>query len=280
MPVIYVDVLVALNWLIDALLLYATARLLRTPLGRFRMVLGSLFGGIYACRLLLPTLPFLVRLLVDVAAASIMLLLAFGKCRLYTFVKRLTLFMITSMLFSGVTSLLSGERLLVHNGVVYADISPLLLTVFTVAAYGVVRVWEWAMTRRLPKGGECRLSVCDNGGESRVRAMWDSGMHLREPFSGAPVVLIQRRSMENSLPKELQEALAGTTTTTRLRMIPYRTVGGEGMLPAFRPRSVTVQRLGEKDRDISGVYVALCDDLGRGEYEALIGNDCWEGWER
>ena len=44
MPVIYIDVLLALNLWIDFILLLATARILRLPRRRWRMVLGALLG--------------------------------------------------------------------------------------------------------------------------------------------------------------------------------------------------------------------------------------------
>ena len=39
MPVIYLDVLVVLNWFIDFLLLSSTSRILRLPFKRWRLVL-------------------------------------------------------------------------------------------------------------------------------------------------------------------------------------------------------------------------------------------------
>ena len=49
MPVIYLDVLVVLNWFIDFLLLSSTSRILRLPFKRWRLVLGALLGGISSC---------------------------------------------------------------------------------------------------------------------------------------------------------------------------------------------------------------------------------------
>ena len=45
MPVIYIDVLLALNLFIDFLLLSVTARIRRRPHRRWRTVLGALFGA-------------------------------------------------------------------------------------------------------------------------------------------------------------------------------------------------------------------------------------------
>ena len=49
MPVIYIDVLLALNLWIDFILLLATARILRLPRRRWRMVLGALLGAATSC---------------------------------------------------------------------------------------------------------------------------------------------------------------------------------------------------------------------------------------
>ncbi len=59
MPVIYLDVLVVLNWFIDFLLLSSTSRILRLPFKRWRLVLGALLGGISSCLIFLPAMPFL-----------------------------------------------------------------------------------------------------------------------------------------------------------------------------------------------------------------------------
>jgi stage II sporulation protein GA (sporulation sigma-E factor processing peptidase) len=281
MPVIYADVLIALNWLVDYLLLSATAYVLRIPTRRLRVVLGALLGGIYSCLLLLPTIPPLIRLGIDIIAAAVMILISYPKAKIGVFLKRTVVFFTVSTVFFGIVSLLSafssGEQFLVHNGSVYADISPLTLTVFTVGGYGVIRLYEYLTRKRMPKGGDFRLSLEDGRGEYVGRALYDTGLHLREPFSGAPVIVVERRAVMPFLSAEMVCALERAEPCPRIRMIPYRTVGGDGLLPAFRPHRVRVRRFGDEDTDITGVYVAVCDELGRGEYEALIGNDCWEG---
>ncbi len=282
MPVIYLDVLIALNWLIDFVLLSATQKMLHIPVKRFRVILGALIGGCSACIVLLPTLPTAIQLAVNVAVAAEMIAVAFPLCRWMVFLKRTIVFLVISLLFSGVIAFfcrfLQGETLLVHNGEVYADLSPLTLTVFALITYGIMRLCEYWTRRRMPKGGEYRLRIWDGEQEYVGRALCDTGLHLQEPFSGASVIVLERTAAEVCLTSEIKQAIDQQKVCPRLRMIPYRTVGGEGLLPAFRPRRVQLGRLGETEQDISGVYVALCDELGCGEYEALIGTECTEGW--
>ncbi len=282
MPVVYADVLVALNWLIDFLLLSATACFLHISTTRLRVVMGALIGGIYALVLLLPPVPVVIRLLLDAVVASLMTATAFPSVKVGAFFRRVLLFFLVSTFFSGVVSLFcthaNGEYVQTNNGHVYAALSPLMLTGFAVLSYILVRVFETITNRRMPKHGEYRVTIGDDGMEYELRALFDSGLHLREPFSGRLLMVIER--LDAVLPKDIREALQTHTPHPHIRWIPYRTVSGEGLLPAFRPKSVQVKRLGEEAHDISGVYVALCERLDRGEYEALINNDCCEGWDK
>ena len=45
------------------------------------------------------------------------------------------------------------------------------------------------------------------------------------------------------------------------------------MLPAFRPEHLTVVAENGANRDATGAYVAVCEELGRGDYDALVGTD-------
>ena len=79
--VIYVDTLFLLNGMVDYLLLLASARLAGEPLFRVRFALGAVFGGLYAVAIFLPGLAFLVRPPCRLAAAVLMVLLAFWRSR-------------------------------------------------------------------------------------------------------------------------------------------------------------------------------------------------------
>lgn len=278
MPVIYADVLVALNWLIDYWLLSAVAYIMYIPRIRWRMTLSSLFGGLCACFIFLPPLPSALMALINVAVAAVMVLGAFPFKNTLAFFKRTGMLFIVSALFSGVVGIVSGfstgELVLVNNGCVYAPISPLALTAFTAISYVVLRLYDKISRKRIPLGGEYRLCVDDGTGVYEGRALHDTGLHLREPFSGASVIVMERKALCPYLSPELGRALTlRGEPNTRVRMVPYRGVGENGLLPAFRPRRVFLSCIGSKKTDVTGVYIALAEDLGRGEYEALVGND-------
>ena len=105
-------------------------------------------------------------------------------------------------------------------------------------------------------GRQALLELTIDTGARQVRcfALADSGNRLREPFSGAPVIVARR-------------SLFPDTETPRV--IPYQTVGGEGMLTAFRPHRVTVHS-GKRRGTVGEVYVALSEHIQNEDYQAVV----------
>lgn len=293
MPVVYLDVLVVLNWFIDFLLLSSTARILRLPFKRWRLVLGALLGGVSSCLIFLPAMPFALSMLVKLVAGSLIVLTAFPWLGFRSYGKQMLVFLVISAAFAGIATAVwffaAPAGLVVANGVVYFDVPPLLLVGLTVLSYGCIRLYDRLIRKKAPVNREYRLLLDGGAGTVELRALYDTGLHLTEPFSGKPVIVVRQSAIYSRLPPVLQEALsvreypdrhqgasetgAAQAVATRLRMVPYQTVGGKGLLPAFQAPKAVITGRGEVDRDITGVYIALVQELGRGEYEALFGCD-------
>ena len=264
MPVIYIDVLLALNLWIDFILLLATARILRLPRRRWRMVLGALLGAATSCLIFLPDLPTAAATAVKLAAACVILLVAFPWRGRLLYIKSVVVFFVISTLFAGM--------------------------LLTVVSYGALCLYDRFTRKKAPLGRDYRLLVTCGGRTAAVRALYDSGNSLTELFSGSPVAVVRRAALESVLPAEVREALrdpaafvsgeagagnggAAAAVRSRLRLVPFRSVGGDGLLPAFRPEHLTVVAENGANRDATGAYVAVCEELGRGDYDALVGTD-------
>lgn len=303
MPVIYIDVLLALNLFIDFLLLLATVRILRIPYRRWRLVLGALFGSMCSTLIFLPDLNMVLGTLVKLVSAAMIILISFKWVNVMAYIKQLTVFFVISTLFAGVAMAVwffaAPAGFYVQGGVVYYDVDPLTLVILTVISYGVIWVYDRVTQKKQPKGKDFRLLIDCGGGTAGVRALYDTGNGLTEMFSGNPVVVVRYAAIAHILPPSLQQALrtqasgwktgeevSGEGTTyadgegavqtavrAKLRLVPFQSVGGNGLLPAFQPAHVTAVAQNGTSRDITGAYVAVCDTLGRGEYEALIGSD-------
>ncbi len=292
MPVIYLDVLIALNLFIDFLLLSATTRILRIPYRRGRLVLGALFGSISSCLIFLPRMNTLMTFLVNITAGCLIVLIAFSWKSLSLYIKEIAVFLVVSAVFGGICYaiwyFIAPTGFTVVNGVVYYNISPLLLTLLTVVSYVAITLYDRVTHKKTGQGHDYRLRVLCEEGTVELRALYDTGHHVTDVFSGSPVVIVSYPSVERYVGKDLRGLLSdalnesfsrvgqrttATAVQTGLRMIPYQTVSGTGLLPAFKPAQMLLVTSANEQTDITGCYVAVCRVLGRGDYEAIIGTD-------
>ena len=83
-------------------------------------------------------------------------------------------------------------------------------------------------------------------------AFLDSGNKLTEPFSNYPVIIVD------------QDKIRFDTE----RLIPYNTVGGEGVLNAFKPDKIIVSN-GKKSFESDRVYIAM-SNVDSKDFSAIL----------
>ncbi len=289
MPVIYIDVLLAVNLLIDFLLLSATAYLLHVPAKRWRTVVGAVCGALCSCIIFLPPLPLMATVGIKLAAAAGIIRISFPWRGAASYFKQMIVFFVVSTVFAGVAFGLwvafVPQGMAVINGVVYYDVPPLLLVFFSVVSYGLLRLYDRYMRKKAPRQGIYRLKIDGGAGMTEVNALYDTGHHITEQFSGSPVVIVHYDALKSSLPANLQQSLllmmdgksdelsSHAALKSRMRLIPFHSMGGAGLLPAFRPVGMWLSDGAGHTVDIGGAYVAVSRRLKSREYQALIGSD-------
>jgi stage II sporulation protein GA (sporulation sigma-E factor processing peptidase) len=295
MPVIYIDVLLALNLFIDFLLLSAVSRILRLPPKRIRLVLGAVAGSGCSCLLFLPALSPPASLIIKTICACAIVRIAFVWRGFMLYIKQLAAFLVASALFAGIAFAIwffaAPEGFYVINGVVYYNVSPLMLTALTVVSYLAISLYDRLTHKRMALGQEYRLIIDCGGGPVGLRTLYDTGHHVTDVFSGSPVAVVRYGAVEACLPENLrksvcfaldglnavrpgwkEQASIAAAVGSRLRLIPVKTVGGTSLLPAFAPPHMELVS-NRGNADVTGAYIAVCKVLGRGEYDAIIGTD-------
>ena len=277
--IIYADILLALNWWIDFLLLLGVRRALGGAGKPWRLAVGALVGAVSCLTLFLPPIAVWLSLLIRLSAAALMVTVAFGIRSRRDWVRGVILLFALSAALAGLCGalyfFLAPQGFYVFNGVVYYSVPPLLLVALTVACYGLLWLFEQALRRRAPREHLFRVTVTHAGRSVTFSCLYDSGNHLTEPFSGRAVLVVERAVAEELL--TYIPAVADLPAGWRL--IPYNTLGGNGLLPAFIPASVAVISRGTT-YPLSPCYVAVCDALGRGEYQGLMGANMAENLVR
>ena len=155
------------------------------------------------------------------------------------------------------------------NGVVYYYVPPLLLVALTAVCYVLLCGAERLMRRRAPQGRCFSVKITCGNNDVTAQCLYDSGNHLTEPFSNRPVLVLERAVASRLLP--VPATVAELPSEGGWRLVPFHSVGGEGVLPAFSPDKVIAFTV-KKETELPPCYIAVCSRLGNGEYQGLIGN--------
>lgn len=251
--VIYLDLVMGLNFLIDLLLILGTNRLCGFPTGMLRAALAAALGGIYAVGAFISGFAFLGSSFWRMVFLVLMGIIAFGLNR--SAWRRTGIFLLLSMAMGGVALGISRE-----------GIPALLLS--------ATAVW---LLSRIGFGGAVGgkeyipITVTDGDRSISVIALKDTGNGLRDPISGEQVIVLGPEAAEkllNLTGEELRNPLDTVQKIPGLRLIPYCAVGQPGgLLVAKRFSSVKMDQ-----RQCSAVVAFAAEKIGRGEvFQALAG---------
>ncbi len=277
---IYADILVTVNLYVDFFLLWCVKKFLGLRVRNRRLVLGALAGAALSLTALLPEPPPPVSLILGLLTALAVTAAAFAPLKSRMFWKAAVCFWVFTLLLAGFFLFLlrffAPKSVAVLGSVVYFDLSPLLLFLFTCGAYLAFSLAQRLLPGRSQSLG-CRwLVVENNGAQVRIYAKADTGNALREPFSGLPALVCQAKNLKAAAPAAVLEFLetgevkADTGQGEGLRLTPFESLGGAGVLPAFRPESVRDEKTGA----VLDCYVAACSQpLSAGQFDALYNPD-------
>lgn len=279
--VVYVDVLFAVNLIIDYFLLLAVAGALRRNESRLRLLAGALLGAVYSLFIFFPQVGGLYSAGGKILLSVGMVLTAYRWTGMRSMLRLIVVFYLAGALLGGALFalwyFLSPPGLLVRNGVVYFDISPVVL-ILSAAGFYIA----FTLAARLFHHGGGRLyelEVRCGGAAVRLKALLDTGNRLTDVMTGAPVVVAEYAAVARLLPAEERAAVragaiggAQSPWAGRMRLIPYGTISGKTeLLPAFRPDRVAI--LTPKGREeTADVLVAVCPRrlCPDGSYQALL----------
>ena len=268
MQKIYVDVLIFLNVFITYFLLLGVKRLLRLKTSTKRLILSSLAGGIFSLLALLPELTIVLSILYKLSVASVLVLIAFEKCRIKEFAKRTFTFFVVSFLFCGIMimlySLLKPNNLVIINDVVYFHISPLFLLSSTVICYLILRIYQHITRRRNALHHIYSVTVFLKSKSVTFDGRIDTGCSLTEPFSGADVIIAEKSVLKRLAYDE-----------NNMRVIPFSSLGGSGIIKGFRADDVYINNI----RIEKEIYIGACENIIVGEVKAIINSNIIESEE-
>ncbi len=247
---VYIDLFFLINFSMDFLGLFLATRLLGRSGSILRLVLASIFGGLYSCITLIFSLQTsLLSLAIDALACLMMAFIAVFK-------RKAPRGVISFALVYGAVSILLGGAMTalfylfnrlgldkVFSGVEAESdgISVYIFVIFAALSGGATLLGGRFFRRRaLRQGGVIEIEY--RGRRVSLTCICDSGNLLREPISQRPCILVELDSLSGLLSDSILRCIkSGTldkippTEASRIRMIPASGAVGRSLLIGFRP---------------------------------------------
>ncbi len=233
MQTLYADVLYVIDFSMDVVSLWLTSRITYNRANAKRVAIGASVGALISTLCTALDLGTVLTLTLGIVASLVMCRLTFGELKRSVYLKTVLTLWIVGALIGGVMTMLAG----VGRSQGYVEPPQqnnsgilLLLPAGAVISFLFVTVLTKATSKR-----RVRVSVTILGERREYDGIVDSGNLLRDPISATPVIVVH--STEDSLDWSITD---DPLYRSRVRMIPARSIFGEGLLVALRPDEVTV----------------------------------------
>lgn len=241
--VLYADVLFIINFSMDFISLWISAKLLSLKRLAWRFALSAALGAFGATVMTALGFEGIVEWLCALALSVAMTLIAFGFGSAKSLAGRsLTLWGIGSLLGGAVTAICSlGGR------IAYESASGATKTPWGYIAAGVILVWAFVRLIR-PKLGARTAAIVISFGEKRVetRGLVDTGNLCTDPIGGDGVIFITSPLAARLFGEKNAALLTALRPDelpgeyhSRVRLVPAKGIGKSGICAAVVPDLVT-----------------------------------------
>ena len=259
--VVYLDILIFENFIVDFFILFITAQTLRLELCTKWGILASTLASLYVVTAVFPSLVFFTLVPFKIVIAFIIILIAFRKKNIIFNIKASIIYLLYSMLIGGMCyfilySSLSSNGYLGSLTFTYRKLFLSIMIIYIVINRLIIYIKERKEITQLVY----LVDIFINNNKKSVKAFLDTGNELREPATNLPVLIVDSYVFEGI-----------DFTSFDTFYIPYKVVDGtSGRLQGFMPDYITINVGGQVLK--RNVVVACCKNKLSDfkDYQALL----------
>lgn len=294
---IYLDVILLENLCMNYIILFATGLIAKAKIGKIRLLISSLLGGIYAVLSFAPILEIYSTLILKIILSITMIYIAFNPKSLKLLLKQIILFYLVSFAFGGCAFCLlyfiRPQDILMRNGYLTGTYPIKIALLGGIVGFVIVNIAFKLVRGRISKKDMfCEIEIFLKEKSISIRAMIDTGNLLKDPISGMPVIVVEKGKLKELIPQEIVENLNGILNgenkedmseeakayLPKFRVIPFSSLGKQnGLLLGFIADKIIVKQE-ENENKLSQIIVGIYDKYltKNGAYTGLVGLDILE----
>lgn len=229
--VVYADILILVNFVVDYFLLSLSARFLQKKPRLLRLLSGALLGGIFSLYIFLPQSNALLQTAAQIIMCTALCFVTFGFENIKSFFRSAAVLFCVNFAYSGAMIALwiafKPYGMVINNSVVYFNISPLFLILFSVTGYFGVVLFRKIFKRPFAPNTYCDVTVFCKENSLKLSGIVDTGNSLVDVFGISQIFITDEQIIDALLGKYKEEPVIQ-------RKIPCSTVTGQSLLDGYR----------------------------------------------
>jgi len=240
--IIYTDILFCTNFFMDYLIITVCSAIVPGETKHIRKMLASLLGGIYGVCMFIPDFEFICSIFAVFLFSAAISAVVICPCRIKDFFRYLIVYYITSFLLAGsiymILPFIGGG--VVRNNVIYYD-GVGILAVAAGTAFFVVKCVKYLKTHRGKEEYNVKIKYKDK--VVKTNGILDTGNLLKDPKSGKTVVVGDEELLKKLFSKECNIFnISEWVESTDIRLVPYKTLAGEGVMTGFMADEIHIDK--------------------------------------
>lgn len=296
---VYLDIILLENLCMNYIILFATGLICKIKIKQIRIIIASILGGIYSILSFAPILKLYSNIILKIILSITMIYIAFKPEGIKKLAKELILFYLVSFAFGGCAFCLlyfiKPQEILMRNGYLTGTYPIKIALLGGIVGFVIVNIAFKLVKGKISKKDMfCNIEIFLKKKSINIRAMIDTGNLLKDPISGIPVIVVEKRELEplisrnitdninlilegrvEELAKEVKENLP------KFRVIPFTSLGKQnGLLLGFIADKIII-KTSEDEKQFEKLIIGIYDKYltKNGAYTGLIGLDILERCE-
>lgn len=253
-------------------ILHITKIIIKSKSKNPRLLATSVIGAIYASLVFFPQTKYITGICGKIIFSLVLVCISFKSKSFIEYIRSLVAFYSVCFFFGGIGFLVmsifyKSEKL--NYAMLFCTTVVISYTVITFTSEIYEKHFKYDKIFH-------KLKITLDDKTVETICMYDTGNSLIDPITRLPVIVIETESAKDILPKSLSdEIISGINcvqifltfkTNFKLRLIPFKSVGGEGFLIGLKPDFVSID-----DKEINAVIALSQKEISSDRtYNAIL----------
>lgn len=276
---VYVDLFFLINFSMDYICLYISAKILRHKIRTKKLVISSAIGGLYAVASLFIITEPILAFIIDALVCLIMIAICFyskGEKLKYIFVSTL-LYVGVSMLLGGIMTALFNllNKLDIDLGGIADDGAHTYIFAIIAIISAAISMKGISLITRKNKHREYYVNITLKGKSCPLLGFVDTGNLIKEQISGKGIIFIDKAAAAKVIPTDTEKKYYdGEIVFPGSRLVPIVTAQGSSLILVIPPDKVTIKEKSQKnDQELAVDCLLGLTSIDGKEYSAIIPDD-------